>query len=88
MKCENKVLKIDELCEKFNEKCSGKAVYNDLAKKSNKISDGLKHISEFLTAIYLSLSIVLFVLLSYFVDGEFTVKKILSSQILMHISFI
>ena len=89
MKCENKVLKINELCEKFNEKCSGKAVYNDLAKKSNKISGWIwKHISEFLTAIYLSLSIVLFVLLSYFVDGEFTVKKILSSQILMHISFI
>ena len=84
MKCENNVL-----CEKFNEKCSGKAVYNDLAKKSNKISGWIwKHISEFLTAIYLSLSIVLFVLLSYFVDGEFTVKKILSSQILMHISFI
>ena len=79
MKCENKVLKLDELCEKFNEKCSGKAVYNDLAKKSNKISGWIwKHISEFLTAIYLSLSIVLFVLLSYFVDGEFTVKKILS----------
>lgn len=79
MKYENKVLKIDELCEKFNEKCSGKVVYNDLAKKSNKISGWIwKHISEFLTAIYLSLSIVLFVLLSYFVDGEFTVKKILS----------
>lgn len=79
MKCENKVLKLDELCEKFNEKCSGKAVYNDLVKKSNKISGWIwKHISEFLTAIYLSLSIVLFVLLSYFVDGEFTVKKILS----------
>jgi len=39
MKCENKVLKLDELCEKFNEKCSGKAVYNDLAKKSNKWMD-------------------------------------------------
>ena len=50
MKCENKVLKLDELCEKFNEKCSGKAVYNDLAKKSNKISGWIwKHISEFLT---------------------------------------
>lgn len=49
MKCENKVLKIDELCEKFNEKCSGKAVYNDLAKKSNKISGWIwKRISEFL----------------------------------------
>ena len=56
MKCENKVLKIDELCGKFNEKCSGKAVYNDLAKKSNKISGWIwKHISESVSYTHLTL---------------------------------
>lgn len=36
MEFEKKIIKVDDLCERFDEKCSRRAVLNDLAKKSKK----------------------------------------------------
>lgn len=45
MEFEKKIIKVDDLCERFDEKCSRRAVLNDLAKKSKKQQDGFTNIS-------------------------------------------
>ena len=73
MEFEKKIIKVDDLCERFDEKCSRRAVLNDLAKKSKKTTGWFyKYIYNIEIISIAVISIILFILLSYFNDTATT----------------
>ena len=79
MEFEKKIIKVDDLCERFDEKCSRRAVLNDLAKKSKKTTGWFyKYIYNIEIISIAVISIILFILLSYFNDSGLDVGKILN----------
>lgn len=78
MEFEKKIIKVDDLCERFDEKCSRRAVLNDLAKKSKKTGWFYKYIYNIEIISIAVISIILFILLSCFNDSGLDVGKILN----------
>ena len=79
MEFEKKIIKVDDLCERFDEKCSRRAVLNDLAKKSKKTTGWIyKYIYNIEIISIAVISIILFILLSCFNDSGLDVGKILN----------
>ena len=76
---QKKIIKVDDLCERFDEKCSRRAVLNDLAKKSKKTTGWIyKYIYNIEIISIAVISIILFILLSCFNDSGLDVGKILN----------
>ena len=79
MEFEKKIIKVDDLCERFDEKCSRRAVLNDLAKKSKKTTGWFyKYIYNIEIISIAVISIILFILLSCLNDSGLYVGKILN----------